>query len=201
MIYLFMIIGLLLHSTMTNGTSFGSNTSKDLKQPVNFSGKLSTHQGQEYIVDNISINSLYKQIPMYDKPTLQIERALNPDTNQKEIKLEADPADDITKIDLSELNQIQVPSPETIWYYEKKGRKQEFIEVMVITKSDTKRSYLLDPRTPIYCDEIDAAGPQEKTVRLAAVKTLTIEGYTYRDNSKTPKECPTCPPCSTEKDK
>lgn len=199
MIYLFMLIGLLLQSNMINGTSFGSNTTKDLKQPVNFSGKLTTHQGQEYTVDNISINSLYKQIPMYDKPTLQIEPTVNSNTKQKEMKLQADPADDITKIDLSEVSKIEVPSPETTWYFEKKGRRLEFIEVVVITKSDTKRSYLLDPKTPIYCDEIDAAGPQEKTVRLAAVKTLTIEGYTYRDVSKGQKECQSCPVCPSEK--
>jgi len=199
MIYLFIIISSLLHINMINGTSFGSNTTKDLKQPVNFSGKLITHQGQEYIIDNISINSLYKQIPMYDKPTLQAEPTRNQNTQQQEMKLQADPADAITKIDLSEINSIQVPSPETIWYYEKKGRRTEFIEVIVITKSDTKRSYLLDPKTPVYCDEIDAAGPQEKTVRLAAVKNLTIEGYTYRDIGKGQKECQSCPPCPVEK--
>jgi len=200
MIYLFMLIGLLLNSTMINGTSFGSNTSKDLKQPVNFSGKLSTHQGQEYIVDNISINNLCKKIPVYDKPLNHPQAVLNNDTKQQEIKLETNPADITSTEDLNEIKQISVPSPEVIWYYEqKKGRRQELIEITVTTNSDTRRSYLLDPKTPIYCDEIDAAGPQEKTVRLAAVKTLTIEGYTYRDISKTPKECPTCPPCSTEK--
>lgn len=192
MIYLLLIINLLLSSNIIQGTSFGSNTNKELKQPVNFSGKLTTHQGQEYIVDNISINNLYKQIPMYDKPTTQIESTSNKDTKQREIKLETDPADDITKIDLSEVSKIQVPSPEIIWYYPTKGRRLEFIEVVVITKSNTKRSYLLDPKTPIYCDEIDAAGPQEKIVRLPALKTLSIEGYTYRDTSKERKDCPPC---------
>ncbi len=128
MIYLLLIINLLLSSNIIQGTSFGSTT-KELKQPVNFSGKLTTHQGQEYIVDNISINNLYKQIPMYDKPSAQIESTLNKDTKQREIKLEADPADDITKIDLNEISQIQVPSPETIWYYPTKGRRLEFINL------------------------------------------------------------------------
>ena len=192
MIYLLLIINVLLSSNITQATSFGSNTSKELKQPVNFSGKLTTHQGQEYVVDNISINNLYKQIPMYDKPSAQIESTSNKDTKQREIKLETDPADDITKIDLSEVSKIQVPSPEIIWYYPTKGRRLEFIEVVVITKSNTKRSYLLDPKTPIYCDEVDAAGPQEKIVRLPALKILSIEGYTYRDTSKERKDCPPC---------
>lgn len=195
----------LLYTNLSEATSFGSSTGKDLKQPVNFSGKLATHQGQEYIVDNISIDSKCKQIPMYNKPLNHAAAVLNSETKQQEIKLDSNPADDNTKIDLNEVSQINVPSPTIIWYYQKKERqpKQEFIEVEVITKSDTKRSYLLDPKTPVYCDEIDAAGPQEKTVRLVALKTLTIEGYTYRDTSagqKDSKNCAIpCPPCAAAK--
>jgi len=202
MIYLLILIGSLLSASGIQCTSYGSSTTKDLKQPVNFSGKLTTHQGQEYIVDNISINTKCKQIPMYGKPSNHAEPVLNNETKQQEIKLETNPADDIGTIDLDEVSQINVPTPGIIWYYQKKERhpRQEFIEVEVITKSNTKRSYLVDPKTPIYCDEIDAAGPQEKIVRLLALKTLTIEGYTYRDTSKDKKDgSHTCPPCTTEK--
>jgi len=202
MIYLFIIINLLFFTNMIECTSFGSSTTKDLKQPVNFSGILTTHQGQEYIVDNLSIDTKCKKIPMCSKPSNHTEATLNNETKQQEIKLETNPADDIGTIDLDEISKINVPSPHIIWYFQKKERlpRQEFIEVEVITKSDTKRSYLLDPKTPIYCDEIDAAGPQEKTVRLLALKTLTIEGYTYRDTSKEKKDCShACPPSPTEK--
>lgn len=201
MIYLLILISSLLSTSIVECTSFGSSTTKDLKQPVNFSGRLTTHQGQEYIIDNISIDTKCKQIPMYDKPLSHTELVMNNDTKQQEIKLKDNPTDDITKIDLSEVSHINVPEPTIIWYYQKKERhpRQEFIEVEVITKSNTKRSYLLDPKTPIYCDEIDAAGPQEKTVRLLALKTLTIEGYTYRDTSKDKKDSRTCPPCSEKK--
>jgi hypothetical protein len=139
---------------------------------------------------------------MYDKPVTHAEKTLNSDTKQQEIKLETNPADDLTKIDLDEVSKIHVPSSNIIWYFQKKERqpRQEFIEVEVTTKSNTKRSYLLDPKTPIYCDGIDAAGPQEKTVRLQAVNVLTIEGYTYRDTSKDKKnDSRPCIPCSAEK--
>lgn len=202
MIYLLILISSLLATSIIECTSFGSSTTKDLKQPVNFSGKLTTHQGQEYIVDNISVDTKCKKIPMYSKPSNHAEPVLNNETKQQEIKLTTNPADDVGTIDLDEVSQINVPKPNIIWYYQKKERqpRQEFIEVEVITKSDTKRSYLLDPKTPIYCDEIDAAGPQEKIVRLLALKTLTIEGYTYRDTSKDKRDgSHTCPPCSTEK--
>lgn len=194
MIYVLLIISLLLTNGI-QGTSFGSST-KDLKQPVNFSGKITTHQGQEYTVDNISINSLYKKIPMYAKPTTHAESVMNQSTQHREIKLSGNPATDFVKatIDLEELKEIQVPEPDTVWCYQQKEHQQkiEYTEVVVITKSNTKSSYLLERKTPIYCDEIDAAGPQEKIIPLAALKTLTIEGYTYRDTSKTKKECPPC---------
>jgi len=194
-------------SATTTLTQWSSNSTKDLKQPVNFSGKITTHQGQEFIVDNISIHGKYKQIPMIDKPVNHAEKTMNADTKQYEIKLEANPNTEFTKtnIDLEELSSISVPSPNTIWVYQKKERHQklEFIEVEVTTKSNTKTSYLLDPKTPVYCDAIDSAGPQEKTVPLSAVNTLTIEGYTYRDTSiDKDKKCSpkSCPPCDAKKE-
>jgi len=185
--------------------NWSSTAAKDLKQPVNFSGKLITHQGQEFVVDNISVYGKYEKIPAIDKPVNHAEPVANAETKQLEIKLDANPNADFTKtnLDLNEIKEISVPSPNTIWIYQKKERSQkiEFIEIQVTTNSGTKASYLLEAKTPIYCDAVDAAGPQEKTVPLAAVKTLTIEGYTYRDTSKDKKKkCDPngCPPCSVE---
>jgi hypothetical protein len=197
--YLLLIISLLLANNGIQGTSFGSS-SKDIKQPVNFSGKISTHQGQNYIVDNISIDNKYKDIIMYAKPTEHEKAILNQDSQHLEIKLTENPTTDFVKdaYNLDQIKEIQVPSPNTVWYYQKKPNQQkmEYIEVVVITKSNTKSYHLLEHRAQIYCDEIDAAGSQEKIIPLAALQTLTIEGYTYRDTSKTKKECA---PCSAKK--
>jgi hypothetical protein len=199
MMYLLLIISLLLANNGIQGTSFGSS-SKDIKQPVNFSGKISTHQGQNYIVDNISIDNKYKDIIMYAKPTEHEKAILNQDSQHLEIKLTENPTTDFVKdaYNLDQIKEIQVPSPNTVWYYQKKPNQQkmEYIEVVVITKSNTKSYHLLEHRAQIYCDEIDAAGSQEKIIPLAALQTLTIEGYTYRDTSKTKKECA---PCSAKK--
>ena len=121
---------------------------------------------------------------------------MNQATKHLEIKLSGNPATDFVKatIDLDELKEIQVPSPNTVWYYQAKEHQQkiEYIELIVITKSNTKNSYLLERKTAIYCDEIDTAGPQEKIIPISALQTLTIEGYTYRDTSKNNKECIPC---------
>jgi hypothetical protein len=185
---------------------WSSTTAKDLKQPVNFSGTLITHQGQEFTVDNISINGKYTKISMALKPENLSRTELNSDTKQMEIKLDADPNTDFLKrdIDLDEISKIEVLNPTVFYVYQKKKNSQrlESIEVDITTKSNTKYSCLMDRRTLVYCDGIDSAGPQETTVPLPALKTLTIEGYTYRDTSsdkKTPCKPNSCPPCEIQK--
>ena len=184
MIYLLILISALMHSNPTHCWGSNSNIDGDIKQDVNFSGKLITQQGQEYTVNNISIQGKYKQIVMYDKPVIHEEAVLNSETKQLEIKLDVNPSTDLSesKIDLSEVSEVTVPSPDTIWFYQKKEGQQkvEFLEVDVTTKSNTKRSYLLERKTRIRCDEIDAAGPQEKVVPLAALDKLIIEGYSAK---------------------
>ncbi len=214
MICLLVIIGTLLPiSTIHAWGSSGANVAGSLKQDVNFYGKLITQQGQEYIVNNISIQGKYKQIIMYDKPIKHIEPVLNTETKQLEIKLDVNPSTDLSNagVDLSEVSEVVVPSPNTIWFYQKKEQQQklEFIEVDVISKSNTKRSYLLERKTRINCDEIDAAGPQEKNVPLAALDKLIIEGYSAKisassDNKKCVEticpstQCVTAPTISQE---
>lgn len=174
------------------------------KHKVNFSGKLITHQGEEYVVDNISIEGKYKQITTYDKPVKHAKAVYNAESKRREIQLDFNPKTDLTatKIDLSEIKELQVPEPNTIWIYQKKKkhRKIKFTEVTIISKSNTKRSYLLERKTKIYCDEIDEAGPFEKVVPLPAIDRLIIEGYSFRDGmvggatgSKTPVKPPRTP--------
>lgn len=205
MIYFFIALIALLPAH-TIPTSWGSNSAKDLKQPVNFFGKVTTHQGQEFKVDNISIYGKYSKIPMALKPENLADAELNSETKQYEIKLNENPNEKFLKrdVDLDETSEIAVPSPKTIYVYQKKERSQklEFLEVEVTNKSGNKYYFLLESKTPIYCDGIDSAGPQETTVPLSALKTLTIDGYTYRDTSADKKKkcrSNSCPPCDIEK--
>jgi hypothetical protein len=177
------------------------------KQSINFYGSLVTHQNAMPIkIDNISIDNKSKQIPMYEKPsTKQPSKMVNNGTTRQEIMLDVDPRTELvtTKIDLSEVNEIEVPEPSIVWTYKKeKGyRKTEYLEVIIISNNEqkTKASYLLDLRTKIYCDEINTAGPIEKIVPLQAIKQLKIDGYKYRSQtvpcqkSETAPSCPACP--------
>ena len=173
----------------------------NLKHKVNFSGTLTTHQGAKYNVDNISFDRKYKQITMYDKPSEDPKAVFNKESKRQEIQLLVNPSTDYiaTKIDLSETSEIQVPSPDTIWIYQKKKkhRKLKYIEVIVISKSNTKHHYLLERKTKVYCDEIDTAGPVEKIVPLPAIKSLKIDGYSFRNSivggAQAPKTKPVKP--------
>jgi hypothetical protein len=204
---IYMLIALItLLPTTTIYTQWSATSAKDLKQPVNFSGRVTTYQGQEFNIDNISINGKYAKISMPLKPENLPAAELNSETKKYEVKLSENPNTEFLKrdVDLEETSEIKVPSPDTIYVYQKKERSQkiEFLEVEVISKSNTKYSFLLESRTPIYCDGIDSAGPQETTIPLSALKTLTIEGFTYRDTSADKnKKCKpnSCPPCNTEK--
>jgi len=185
------LLGTLIGITSINWRTPETTIEGNLKQTVNFYGKLVTYQGKEYKVDNISIDGKYKQIAMYDKPRQHSKPVLNPTTNQKEILLTGNPKDDLitSKIDLSEIGEIQVPKPTITWIYQKegKGRRLEFIEVTIISKGKkkTKNSYLLGRKTKVRCDEVNVSGPVEKIVPLPAINKLIIEGYSLRDNIDT----------------
>jgi len=165
-----------------------TTVSGNLKQAVNFYGKLFTYQGEEYNVENISIDGKYKQIAMYDKPQQHPNPTINSETKQKEIILKVNPKNNFitSKLDLSEIAEIQVPKPNTIWVYQKEGRSRrlEFIEVIIVSNNSkkTKNSYLLNSNAKIQCDGI-SGGPIEKTIPPSAIKKLIIEGYSLRDNT------------------
>lgn len=178
------------------------------KQSVNFYGTLKTRLSKKPIsIDNISIGRKYKQIPMYEKPTIEnLEKKEILDKQGKVKKIEyiltADPQTELvtTRIDLSETAEIQIPHPDIVWTYQKENgyRKIEFIEIIVISNNEkkTKAHYLFDLKTKVYCDQINLAGPIEKEVPLQAIDTLTISGYKYRTPAKQ-TNCPACPVCPT----
>jgi hypothetical protein len=190
-----MLINLLLSSALMHGTSSGSTSAKDLKQPVNFSGKIATYyQDQDYIVENISVQGKYKDITTYDTPTTHPEALMNNDTKQLEITLDHNPLDDFpqTTLKLEDINSLEVPSPDTVWVYQKKKNqpRQEYLELKVTYKDGTTKSLLLGHKNEIYCYELTAES-QRKTIPLSALKKLTIEAFSCQIETKNAK--PVCP--------
>lgn len=187
-----LIVCSLIAVIVGNWGNTESTLDGDKKQQVNFYGSLLTHQAQKNIlIDNISVGGKYKQISMIEKPAMSAQQNNTPSASDQksgrvEIALTVDPKTDLvtTKIDLNEVSELQVPSPHTVWTYQKEStyRKIEFLEVIIISNDaqKTKSRYLLEARTKIYCDEINDAGPIHKEVPLAAINVLKVDGYKFR---------------------
>jgi len=202
----FLIMCIVSTLWLANWSSQESSIDGNEKQRVNFYGTLVTRQNNKSIrVDNISIDHKFRQIPMYEKPSLQSEvsQAITDkqgNLKRQEFMLTVDPRTQLvtTKIDLNETYEIRIPYPEQVWVYQKEQgyRKIEYIEIVIISNNEqkTKSHYLLDLKNKIYCDEINPAGPIEKIVPLQAINSLTIEGYKFR-NGPQQKRVTGCTPC------
>jgi len=159
---------------LVNWTTQETTIAGNKKQRVNFFGMLETQEGNKYKVENVSIGMIYKQIPLYESPS----------DASKDHVLKRNPKGAISKIDLSETAKIEVPYPDVIWTYKKKGSHQtKYIEIVVISKdqANTKCNYLVDLNRKVYCDKVNQAGPIEFEIEFQSLKCLTIEGYRYRE--------------------
>lgn len=184
----------------TNWSSQETSVDGRTKHAVNFKGTITPQHGNPFTAENISIGRMYKQIPVYEAPTLQ-----NLEVNQKTNILDSNPKDGIiTYIDLSEISQIMVSDPDTLWSFQKKqhNRKIDYIVITVISNDEqkTQHNYLIEVDRKITCDEINAAGPIEKDIPWPAIKSITIHCFTPRETAQekgklcTPSQpCPVCP--------
>ncbi|HSW73584.1 MAG TPA: hypothetical protein VLG71_00345 [Candidatus Limnocylindria bacterium] len=168
---------------LVNMTSEETTIEGHKRQKVNFYGTLTTQQDEVIKVNNIAIAGKYKQILVY-------EYASAKDTSQESKHvLSQDPKEGIiTKIDLSETAEIQVPAPHVLWTHQKrKGqRKIEYIEIIVVSgdTQKTKNHYFIETSRKITCEQTNEAGPIEKEVPFQSLKNLVIEGYCYRGEEK-----------------
>jgi hypothetical protein len=180
---------LILLSTPTLLFSYGTaekNIGPSKKHSINFYGTLEVHQGQTFEVENISIQDEYRQIPMYDCPGEgYLEKAVaNKETGKMEIRLKEDPTHDmaVTKIDLEEVEEIRVDHEPIYVFQQPQHRPSYFYRATIISKSSSKTKHyaLIPEHIKLQCDEVDAAGPIEKSVPLSAVKSLKIKGFSQR---------------------
>lgn len=185
----------------TNWSSQETSVDGRTKHAVNFKGTIIPQRGNSFSAENISIGRMYKQISVYEAPAAQDVEA---QTNQKINKLITNPKDGIiTYIDLSEISQILVLDPDTLWSYQAKqrNRKIDYIVITVISNDEqkTRHNYLIEVDRKITCDEINAAGPIEKDIPWPAIKSITINCFTPREveqgNNKVCRPSQPCPVC------
>lgn len=192
------IISLLFTSTilfLANWAKQSSDISGNHKHRINFHGKIITigNQDQEKEIENISIDNIFKQIPVYVTPT-----TFTQDIDPKSHILKSNPRDllEDVRLDLSEIKSIETKrenSDPVIWEYrDKKSDQQnkinnEFIEIIVISNDKTKNNYLIELRKTIHFDIKNPAGPIESKVNFKGLSKLSIEGYVDRELEKKDK--------------
>lgn len=159
------------------------------KNGAQFFGTLVTHQDNTFRINNITIGYDKKTaaIPIYEKPQKPSAFTILNDTH---ISLNIDPTKDlaIINLDLDKVAHMSIPHPLVVWTYKKeKGSREHFyVEIAITTKSNPvldapnlTTSYLIEQDIQLQCDRIDNAQPEKMSVKLPAIKTLSIEGYTF----------------------
>lgn len=181
------LMGLLAIVILANWGSESSQVSRP-RPAVNFEGTLKTAQGENLKIQNITFHGKFRQIPMYDAPVgkkaakREQDAKLNEKTGLKEVILKKHPKDNfvVTKIDLDEVLELHV-TPDPIWVYQEpeKARRVVFVKIDIVSNDEkkTKKSYLVEETTKLFCDEINEAGLLEKEVPLTAIEQLIISGH------------------------
>ena len=153
---------LLLCAQLSMDSDDKSISGGGLKPDVNFTGVIQDNTGKKFKASNITISGLYKQIPMYQKPTDIQDSSYNPSIN-------------MIRLDLAEVSKIEVPHPDDIHIFQ--DRKYMIIEVYSKNAAQTKNVYLIENSKKVLCREINSSGPIERELGFAAIQIMTITGY------------------------
>lgn len=171
-LFISILITFILGNWSTDQTSVEVGGVK--KNRVNFYGTLHTKNGEILSVENISIGHMFKQIPVYEKPK---------DTDST---LRSDPKNSIiTKLDLSEIEEIKVPQPYTIMHYQKTNGAQKVNYITIkVTQKGQVNYYIIDTYRKLMCDQISPSGPIEKEVPFHSIDRIIIKGSKAREDIK-----------------
>ncbi|MFC1841494.1 hypothetical protein ACFLYA_00295 [Candidatus Dependentiae bacterium] len=158
---------------------------------IDFYGKIITaaNQDKKPEITNISIDNIYKQIPVYIAPTT-FAKGIDP----KIRTITVEPKNILTqaKLDLSETKYLivkRINEEPVIWEYkDESGRvKREYIEVEVVKNDNSKNNYLFEIRKDIIFNVDSGAGPEEQKINLKGLIKLEIDGYRDRELEKKPR--------------
>ena len=146
------------------------------KPKVNFYGTITDSSDKTFEAENIVVEGLYKQIPVYQVPP-------------KTISSSYDPSDNVARLDLAEIGRITIDYEQPILTI--KNRK--YLIITVFSKKSSKaqlggaslsshknsliNDYLIEADKRLNCDESNLAGPIEKEIRFKALKEVVIKGY------------------------
>ena len=156
-----------------NFSSQDSTTSGGVKPTVNFYGPITDTSNKTFNAINITLERIYKQIPVYQEPPTGSAESYDPTVN-------------ITRLDLSEIKKIEFPENQKVQKY----RNRDYL-IMHVYSNDTKQtqnSYIIEADKKLICDEQNDAGPIEKEIKFRAVKTIIINGFKQSEDLDTKRK-------------
>lgn len=164
------VISIIFLANLTQQASTNGKSYPD----VNFQGVINTQSGTQLNVENILIAGKYKQIPVFERPTVVAEKnTLNYDPSDKKRSI-------TSYLDLAEIKTIRIDNPTIFTYQREKGfSKTEFVEITVASTNnkDPEKQYLIKLSSTITCDEIHESGPVEKVIPFIAITSMTINDF------------------------
>jgi hypothetical protein len=133
-----------------------------IKPMVNFKGTVQDNTGKKFEADHITISGLYKQVPVYPKPTNMKDDEYNPTINT-------------VRLDLAEVSKISVPNPNDMHLF----NNRKYVEIEVYSKDapQSKNSYLIENSKKVLCDQVNQAGPIERELAFPAIQEIAITHY------------------------
>jgi len=188
-----------------------ANWAAGVTDKTSFFGVITTRQGNIVKLTNMRIgkdraSAVIKQIVVYEKPKDYAKPTPITGTANKEIALTVDPETDLYKkrIDLNEIQDVSIPSPEVIWTFQKQKqyRKLEYIEV-VLDKPGSSEAYLIDRNVKLFGDAVQdkpvdpeqkfpEKGAEESEFPLPAIKQVHVEGYYIKQDNGNVTQMPVC---------
>ncbi len=166
----------LLLANFSQDSSNGNN-----KPVVNFYGTITDGSDKSFKAENITLERLYKQVPVYQVAPSSVA----PETY--------DPSVNITLLDLAEIDKVTVDVNQKSQKY----RNRDYITICVYSKmpsdsseSQIKNEYIIESNKKLTCEEVNPAGPIKKEIMMSAVKTIQLEGYKQNNSDQDSKNKP-----------
>ena len=155
-------IPVLAIALLANFSSQDDSLNGGVKPAINFQGTVTDISAKKFNALNITVDRLYKQIPVYQVAPASATPTYDPSIN-------------LARLDLSEISSIKVIQNQMTQKYS--SRDYLTIEVTSNDPKKTKNNYLIEADKKIICDEENAAGPIEKEIKIKALEEIVITGY------------------------
>ncbi len=160
------LVGVMVIGAFFVFSHMGENISVEGRNlpSTNFYGTLKDTSDNVFEIEYITIDHLFKHIPVYEIPKHE----------------QIDPAINTTLLDLAEVHSIKMNDPEKIVTFN--NRSYSIITVTMNGSQNISHDYLIGKTKELYCSQKNGSDDIERKLSFQAVVTLEIKGYKKIDD-------------------